>query len=233
MLTTEGVILATEKLEVSFLLEENTVSDKIYCIDKHLYAVVSGLAADANFLIDMAREECQNYRLKFREPMPIEQLAIYICDVKQYYTQAGSSRPFGAAFLFAGFDKQNKYQLYSTDPAGNYAGWKATAIGTNNIAANSFLKQEYKETLTLKEGLSIALRALIKTMETTDPSAKKIELVTVYRAENGEVKGRSLPEEEILVLIKENALEKEKEKAAEKAAEKKAEKAAESLGKKD
>lgn len=144
VLTTEGVILATEKLEVSFLLEENVVSDKIYCIDKHLYAVVSGLAADANFLLDMARQECQNYRLKFREPMPIEQLVIHICDVKQYYTQAGSSRPFGAAFLFAGYDKQNRHQLYSTDPAGNYAGWKATAIGTNNIAANSFLKQEYK-----------------------------------------------------------------------------------------
>lgn len=62
---------------------------------------------------------------------------------------------------------------------------------------------------------------------------QKIELVTVYRAENGEVKGRSLPEEEILVSIKENALEKEKEKAAEKAAEKKAEKAAEPLGQKD
>jgi len=71
VLTTEGVVLATEKLEVSFLLEENTSSEKIYPIDKHLYCVVSGLSADANFLINLAREEAQNYRLKFREPMPI------------------------------------------------------------------------------------------------------------------------------------------------------------------
>jgi 20S proteasome subunit alpha 3 len=66
---------------------------------------------------------------------------IYICDIKQYYTQIGGSRPFGAAFLFAGYDKNNKFQLYSTDPSGNYAGWKATAIGSNHVAANSFLKQ--------------------------------------------------------------------------------------------
>jgi 20S proteasome subunit alpha 3 len=210
VLTTEGVVLATEKLEVSFLLEENTISEKIYCIDKHLYCVVSGLSADANFLIDLAREEAQKHRLKFREPMPIEQLIVYICDVKQYYTQAGSSRPFGAAFLFAGYDSQNKYQLYSTDPSGNYAGWKATAIGTNNIAANSFLKQEYKETLSLKEGLSIALRALVKTMETTDPSAKKIELVTIALNANGEVKGKTLVEEEIAQLITENKLKSDK-----------------------
>lgn len=57
--------------------------------------------------------------------------------------------PFGAAFLFAGYDKNNKFQLYSTDPSGKYAGCKATAIGSNHMAANSFLKQEYKEDMSL------------------------------------------------------------------------------------
>lgn len=96
--------------------------------------------------------------------MPIEQLIVYVCDIKQQYTQAGSSRPFGTAFLFAGYDKYNKFQLYSTDPSGNYAGWKATAIGANNTAANSYLKQEYKEDFNLSQGLNLALKALVKTM---------------------------------------------------------------------
>ena len=69
-------------------------------------------------------------------------------------------RPFGTAFLFAGYDKAGGFQLFSTDPSGiiffsyqegNYGGWKATAIGQNNLAANSFLKQEYKEDLTLEQ----------------------------------------------------------------------------------
>lgn len=83
----------------------------------------------------------QDYRVKYRTSIPIEEIVVYICDIKQYYTQIGGSRPFGAAFLFAGYDKQGKFQLYSTDPSGNYAGWKATAIGSNHVAANSFLKQ--------------------------------------------------------------------------------------------
>jgi 20S proteasome subunit alpha 3 len=83
----------------------------------------------------------QDYKFKYRSNVPIEEIVIYICDIKQYYTQIGGSRPFGAAFLFAGYDKNNKFQLYSTDPSGNYAGWKATAIGSNHVAANSFLKQ--------------------------------------------------------------------------------------------
>ena len=43
-------------------------------------------------------------------------------------------RPFGAAFLYAGHDHESGYQLYSSDPSGNYVGWKAKAIG-------SFLRQ--------------------------------------------------------------------------------------------
>ena len=29
-------------------------------------------------------------------------------------------------------DKQRGYQLYQSDPSGNYGGWKATAIGANH-----------------------------------------------------------------------------------------------------
>lgn len=103
----------------------------------------------------------------------MEQLIEKICNLKQMYTMHGSFRPFGAAFLFAGWDRRFGYQLYSTDPGGNYAGWKATAIGANNIAATSFLKSDYKVDMTLAEGTTIALQALAKTMDTSKPQADK------------------------------------------------------------
>ena len=49
----------------------------------------------------------------------------------QGYTQYGGLRPFGVSLLYAGWDAENKYQLYQSDPSGNYGGWKATAIGAN------------------------------------------------------------------------------------------------------
>ena len=104
-------------------------SEKIYCLDRHVYCVVSGLTADANYLIDYARLTAQRHKYAYQENMPLEQLITRICDLKQSYTQHGGLRPFGAAFLFAGYDKNYKFQLYSSDPSGNYAGWKATAIG--------------------------------------------------------------------------------------------------------
>jgi 20S proteasome subunit alpha 3 len=53
-------------------------------------------------------------------------------------------RPFGVSFLFAGWDEHFGFQLYQSDPSGNYGGWKATAIGANHQAANSILKTDYK-----------------------------------------------------------------------------------------
>lgn len=47
------------------------------------------------------------------------------------------------AFLFAGYDTTHGFQLYQSDPSGNYSGWKATVIGANNQAGKSLLKNEY------------------------------------------------------------------------------------------
>lgn len=69
------------------------------------------------------------YLYSYQDPMPVEQIVREVCDYKQAYTQYGGLRPFGVAFLFAGWDKIHGFQLYQSDPSGNYSGWKATVIG--------------------------------------------------------------------------------------------------------
>ena len=79
-----------------------------------------------------ARLHAQRYRFAYQEPQPVEQLVQSLCDEKQAYTQYGGLRPFGVSMLYAGWDKTFGYQLYQSDPSGNYLGWKATCIGANN-----------------------------------------------------------------------------------------------------
>jgi 20S proteasome alpha/beta subunit len=40
----------------------------------------------------------------------------------QGYTQYGGLRPFGVSLLYAGWDKIDKFQLYQSNPSGNYDG---------------------------------------------------------------------------------------------------------------
>jgi len=44
-------------------------------------------------------------------------------------------RPFGVSILYIGWDKHHGFQLYQSDPSGNYGGWKATCIGNNSAVS--------------------------------------------------------------------------------------------------
>ena len=82
-------------------------------------------------------------------------------------------RPFGVSLLYAGYDPHYKFQLYHSDPSGNYSGWKATCIGANNGTAQSLLKQEYKDDITVKDAIGLVLRTMSKTMDSTTLGSEK------------------------------------------------------------
>jgi hypothetical protein len=46
-------------------------------------------------------------------------------------------------------DEHYGFQLYQSDPSGNYGGWKAVAIGAGAQAAQNLLKTEFKEETTV------------------------------------------------------------------------------------
>jgi 20S proteasome subunit alpha 3 len=130
-------------------------------------------------------------------------------------------RPFGVSILYMGWDKHYGYQLYQSDPSGNYSGWKATCIGNNSAAAISSLKQEYKEgEMTLEDAKSLAIKVLIKTLDMTKLTSEKVEMATLSRVDNKTVI-RILTSKEVEALI--NQYEK---KEAETEALKKEQKAA-------
>ena len=82
-------------------------------------------------------------------------------------------RPFGVSLLYAGYDPHYRFQLYHSDPSGNYSGWKATCIGANNGTAQSLLKQEYKDDIDVKTAISLVLKTMSKTMDSTTLGSEK------------------------------------------------------------
>merc|ERR1712137_1467083 len=151
--------------------------------------------------IHKLRHMGQQYRFTYGEPMPLEQLVTAICDVKQGYTQYGGLRPFGVSFLIGGYDRHHKLQLYHTDPSGNFSGWKAYAIGTNNNNAQQIMRSDWKEGLSVKEGLELTAKVLTKTMDTANPTAEKLEFGLVEMTESGQVRLRMLKDTEINKLM--------------------------------
>jgi 20S proteasome subunit alpha 3 len=171
------------------------------------------MTADANYLVDYAREAGQKFRMTLRNPIPVEQLVIKLCDLKQSYTQFGGMRPFGAGFIIAGWDDRHGFQLLSTDPAGNYLKWKAYAngktigswgtslrisqyanfVGTGEANANSLLIKKYKDDITVEEGIALSIEAICKTLDSSspDPTKSKCLKLTSSRTRDSHQKYRT------------------------------------------
>jgi 20S proteasome subunit alpha 3 len=226
-LASDGIVMASERRITSGLLAPAKNSEKTYPLAKHAACNVAGLTADANLLIDQARLRAGRYQYQYQEPIPLEQLVEFVCNYKQYYTQRGGLRPFGVAFLFAGYDEHYGFQLYQSDPSGNYSGWKATVIGSNNQAGKSILKTEYLKSdkastapatpgtpeeegapPTVQEALKLAVKVLNKTMDGTGAAAaEKMELFTMTLDENKEVVHHILTKQQAQEVI--DAVEQE------------------------
>jgi 20S proteasome subunit alpha 3 len=82
--------------------------------------------------------------------------------------------------LYIGHDPLYGFQLYQSDPSGNYSGWKATCIGANHSSAASLLKQDYKDDLSLEDAKSLCLKVMSKTMDSTKLSSDKRESIRLH-----------------------------------------------------
>ncbi|EWC46824.1 putative proteasome subunit alpha type-4 [Drechslerella stenobrocha 248] len=213
ILATDGIVLAAERKVTSKLLEQDSSAEKLYILNDNMICAVAGMTADANILINYARQTAQNYLRTYDGEIPCEQLVKRLCDLKQGYTQHGGLRPFGVSFIYAGYDSLRNFQLYLSNPSGNYGGWKATSAGANNASAQSLLKQDYKEDCTLEEACETAVKVLSRTMDSTTLSSEKLEFATVGKRD-GKIYLNIWSAEEIDALLKKHGLGKE-EKASE------------------
>jgi len=201
ILAKDGVVLAGEKKTTSKLLDQAKQHEKLFQIDTFMFCAVAGITSDANILINKLRLTAQQHVYMYGEPMPVEQLVTSICDFKQGYTQFGGLRPFGVSFLVAGYDAAHGFQLYHTDPSGNFSGWKAYAIGINNNTAQQIMRQDWKEDMNVQDALELAAKVLTKTMDTASPNAEKLEFGILEKLSSGKIKFRTLKDTEVNKLM--------------------------------
>mmetsp|Transcript_27412 Transcript_27412/g.67367 ORF Transcript_27412/g.67367 Transcript_27412/m.67367 type:complete len:239 (-) Transcript_27412:447-1163(-) len=165
--TEEGIVLAVEKRITSVLMEPSSM-DKIMEIDAHIGCAVSGLTADAQSMVEHGRVQSQNHYFTYNEPMPVQSVTQALSNLAANFgtdDEGSMSRPFGVALLVAGWDEDEGYQLFHTDPSGTYVKYQAKAIGSGSEGAQTSLQEAFRKDMTLKEAETLALSTLKAVME--------------------------------------------------------------------
>lgn len=159
----EGVIIVSDKrVSDSLVVPESAV--KIWEIDNHIIASAAGILSDARVLIEKAQVTAQQHRVTFDEPIDTESIIKEIANIKQAYTQYGGARPFGIEVMITGVNLNDDCRLYVSDVTGNYAGYRATAIGENDERIKELLRNDYREGLSIEQGIKLALSVFRKVL---------------------------------------------------------------------
>jgi len=78
--------------------------------------------------------------------MPVDALAKRLANIAQVSTQRASVRPYGVAMILIAHDDERGPQVYKTDPAGTFTGFKAASAGPKSQEAHNYLEKQYKKT---------------------------------------------------------------------------------------
>ncbi len=160
MVCTDGVFIISDKRTEDRLVVKESAS-KISEIDSHVIASSAGILSDARILIEKAQVLSQQHRVTYNSPIEPELVIKEIANMKQQFTQYGGARPFGVSMMIAGINGK-KAEVFVSDVTGNYLSYHANVIGENDDKIREELRDKYKQTLTIKQGVKLALEIFEK-----------------------------------------------------------------------
>lgn len=151
----DGVIIVADKRVKDELIVSDS-ANKVYEIDGHVMSSAAGILSDARILIERAQVISQQHMVTYDSPINIESVIKEIANVMQAFTQYPGARPFGVSVMVAGINSDSK--LYISDVTGNYVAYKAIAIGENDEKIKEQLRSQYKEDITIEDGIKLSLK---------------------------------------------------------------------------
>lgn len=191
MVCKDGVIVATEKRATMGTLIAHKATKKLYKIDNHLALATAGLVGDLQVLVRYLNAEANLYRLKRDIKMPVESAATLMSNIlnqRKFY-------PYYVQLILGGYDDSGGH-VYSLDAAGGAIPDKYTAAGSGSPYVFGVLEDNYRDHLTIDEGIDIAVRAITAAMERDSASGGMIDVAIITKEGFKEI-----PEEEIKKLI--------------------------------
>lgn len=178
MVCSDGVFIIADK-RVEDVLVITKSATKIQEVDSHVIISSAGIVSDARVLVDRAQLLAQQHRVTYDSPIEPELIVKELANIQQQFTQYGGARPFGVSFMVAGIHEK-KPSLYTSDVTGNYFHYHANAIGENDDKVREKLREKYKQDLTIKKGVKLAVD-IIKELKGKKFDMSKMELVYITK----------------------------------------------------
>ena len=173
----DHIILAADKRATAGIAVYHKAVKKIHRINDYSALTISGLVADAQFLVENARFMARRHELQMRKPIETRSLAEYLSLLLSLYLRA---YPFLVQLLLGGYDSSGP-SLYYIDLYGTLTREKYMATGSGSPIALGVLESQYSDDMSLDEARNLAIKAVLSAVSRDGFSGDGIDVVVIGR----------------------------------------------------
>lgn len=175
LVTGDYVVLAADKRATAGPMVYHKAVKKISKITDYAALTISGLVADAQYIVENARYIAREYEIEIGGPIPIKALASRISLILSVYLRYS---PFIVQLLLGGRDSTGA-SLYYMDLYGSVTREKYMATGSGSPVAFGILEKNYRSDLSLEEAKKLAFSAVSSAIMRDGFSGEGVDIVVV------------------------------------------------------
>ncbi len=176
--TRDYVVLAADKRASAGLYVAHKKARKIHRITESMAMTISGLVADAQYLVDLARAVSRYYELQNNRRPDVKAVATYLGNLLSVYLR---SSPFIVQLLLGGYDTAPR--LYYIDLFGTVSEENYMATGSGSPIAFGVLEKNYSVDMKLEDAIELAKKAVTAAIERDGFSGEGVDVVVIGRSE--------------------------------------------------
>lgn len=170
------VIIAADKRATAGTYIAHKKVEKIQKITDNMAMTISGLVADAQYLVNLAKAIVNYYELETEVKPSVKTIASYLANILSSYSR---TLPFIVQLLLAGYDTRPR--LYYVDLFGTVSEEKYIATGSGSPIALGVLENNYREDLSIEEAKQLAISAVKAAVERDSWSGEGVDIVIIGR----------------------------------------------------
>lgn len=170
-----GVILAAERRALIGNFIASKTAKKIYKVNERMALTTAGAVGDAQMLARIIAVESRLYEMRRGVPMSVRSAVTLLSNILSTHRIF----PYYVQLLVGGVDSEGPH-LFSIDPIGGTLDEKEiVATGSGSPIAYGVLEQRYSPTMSLDDGLELAIEATYAAMKRDSASGDSIEAVRI------------------------------------------------------
>jgi proteasome beta subunit len=180
----DGIVLAADKRGtfggdggVSYIASKD--EEKIQEVNEQIIVTIAGVSSDLQKVIKLTKAELRLKELKSKKVPSIKEAANLFSTIVYQNIRQFSPIPGITHFLLSGYDEEGAH-LYNVFPDGyvqlveDYS-----STGSGMVQCNPILDSDYKEGMSIQEGISLALKCLTASMKRDPGSGDGVDVYIV------------------------------------------------------